>query len=324
MITRLNELHSLIIYIIFGYTLLLPLVLASLRFFNINGAVQRLHIYLVAFLTPPVAFVIYHTLLVKRCESGLPPLWSENTFHLLCTITEGMLIGFVPLLGLLSVIAVLRATAAVLMVRRLEKKAVTIENELSDFVYSLVIEKSKKLGMASPRVIFIRRDDFAAFTIGFIKPIIVINYDMVKFLTKREIEAVISHELVHVKNSDSLKNWILYFIRDVVILNPLSALLLRGYMTEKEVICDQKAAELVNQKPQEYASVLLKVWRSLADRQKESSALASNFTGSNDMERRVQALLDSSHGSTAISNGAVLFSGVILFLTTLFFLGLIC
>ncbi len=324
MIARLNELHSLIIYIVFGYTLLLPLVLASLRIFNITEAVQRLRIYLVAFLTPLAVFIIYHTLLVKRCESGLPPLWSESAFHLLCTVTEGMLIGFVPLLGLLSVIAVFKAAAAVLMARRLEKKAVSIESELSGFVNTLAIEKSKILGMTPPRVIFILRDDFAAFTIGFIRPIIVINYNMIKFLTEREIEAVISHELIHIKNSDSLKNWILHFIRDIVFLNPLSALLLRGYLTEKEVVCDQAAAELANQKPQEYAATLLKVWRSIADRQKVNPVLASNFTGSNGMERRIKALLDSAKGSTATSRVAALFSGIILFLTTLLFLGHIC
>lgn len=324
MTVSFHELHSLIIYIVFGYAILFPLVLASLRLLNINRAVQRMHIFLTAFLTPLAIFIIYHTILVKRCESGLPPLWAENAFHLLCIVTEGMLFVFVPLLGLLTAVAFFKALAAALMIKRLIKKAVPSENEFVKKVSILAAEKSKELGIAPPQVIFSRRDGYVAFTIGLIKPVIVINYNMIDFLSQREIEAIISHELIHVKNKDALKNWLLHFVRDIVILNPLSALLLKGYLIEKEVVCDQQAAELIGQKPHEYASTLLKVWRSIADRQEMDPAVASNFAGSSGMERRIKALLDSSQGNERASGTAVFIGGVIMFLVTLLVLGLVC
>ncbi len=324
MITRFSELHSLIIYVVFGYALLFPLVLASLRIFDISRPVQRLRIYLVAFLTPIIAFLLYHTILVKRCASGLGPLWSESAFHLLCVVSEGMLRFFLPLLGIFTVLAAFKAIAAVLMIKRLENKAVAVDSKTVEEIDTLVITKSQELGISPPRVIFSRRIGFAAFTTGFFRPVIVINAGIVGFLDKREMEAVISHELIHIGQSDTLKNWLLHLVRDITMLNPLSALLLRGYLLEKEVICDQKAAELANQTPGEYAATLLKVWRSIIDCDKPGLAVVTSYTGGSGMERRIEALLDSKHDGVKHSGFVAAFSGIFIFSVTLLFLGLIC
>ena len=324
MITKFSELHTLIIYIVFGYTLLLPLALISLRVFDIRRPVQRLRIYLLTFLTPIIAFILYHTVLVKRCASGLAPIWSESAFHMLCAVSEGMLRFFGPFLGLLTFFAVFKAFAAVLMVKRIEGKAVTADSEVSGTIETIVAEKSKQLGLIPPRVIFSRRDDTAAFTTGFIKPVIVINESLCGLLEHKEIEAVISHELIHIRQRDTIKNWLLYLVRDIALLNPLSSLLLKGYLLEKEVACDRKAALLADLKPQEYAAILLKVWRSILDRESTGLAIVSSFTGGSDMERRVEALLDR-NGEHVKKSGLVTFLiGFFLFAVTLLFLGLVC
>ncbi len=324
MIPGLSELHSLIIYIVFGYALLLPLALISLRIFDIRRPVQRLRIYLLAFLTPVAAFVLYHTVLVKRCASGMEPIWSESAFHLLCAVSEGMLRVFVPFLGILTAVAVFKVFAAVLMIKRLESKAVAVDSKFVEAVDAIVAEKSKELGLSSLRVIFSRRDDFAAFTTGFMKPVIVINESMCGFLEQREMEAVISHELIHIRQRDTLKNWLLNLIRDITLLNPLSSLLLKGYLLEKEVICDQKAAALAGQKPHEYAAILLKVWRSILDRQRPGLAVVSSFTGGSGMERRIEALLDRKQDQGKQSGLVAIFCSIFLFSLALLFLGLVC
>lgn len=324
MIIRLNELHSLIIYIVFGYAILLPLVLITLRIFDISGPVQRLRIYLVAFLTPVAAFVLYHTVLVKRCESGITPLWSESLFHLLCLVSDGMLIVFVPLFGVLTSLALLKAVASSLMIKRLEKRTVLVGQDQAKTINKIILNKSQELGLYPPRVLVVQRDDFAAFTTGFIKPVIVISYRIVRLLEERELEAVISHELVHIKHRDTLKNWLLHLVRDITLLNPLNILLLKGYLLEKEIICDQKAAELANQEPQEYAATLLKVWRSLIDRPGPKLAVISSFTGSNGMERRIEFLLKNSETGGKSSDYIAIFSSILLFSVTIIFLGIVC
>lgn len=319
-----KELHTLILYIIFGYTLLLPLLLISLRLFDITGPLQRLRLYLLAFLTPPAAFIVYHTALVKRCQSGLPPLWSEEAFHLLCIVSEGMLSAFLPLLGLLLLFGMLKAGGAVLMVKRLDRDALTINPATVDRITRISNDLSSTLKITPPRIIFSKREGFAAFTIGFLKPVMVINHKMPDLLDDREIEALLSHELIHILHRDTFKNWLLHLVRDLTFLNPLSALLLKGYLLEKEMLCDEKAAQLAGQSPKEYAAVLLKVWRSILEHRTPGFGMISSFTGRSGMERRVGALLQGKPNKNKLTALITTLLGITLFTLTLLFLGLVC
>ncbi len=320
-----SELHSLIVYIIFGYTLLLPLLLIGLRIFAIKSPLQRSRLYLLAFLTPPAAFILYHTVLVKRCQSGLSPLWSEGVFHLFCLLSETMLRAVIPLLVLLLVFSLLKAFAAQLMVKRLERDTLEINPDSTVLVKDILKNKSTSLGISPPRLLFSNRKGFSAFTTGFFKPVLVINSFMLELLDRREVEALISHELIHILHRDTFKNWLLHLIRDLTFLNPISSLLLKKYLLEKEVLCDLKAAKLAGQSPREYASVLLKVWRSILDQPKVCLGLNSSFTGRSGMERRVDSLLRGSKSDqNKLASSLSTLLGMTIFVTTLLILGLVC
>ena len=319
-----NELHSLILYIVFGYTILLPLTLLTLKLLGTSSSLQRLRIYLIAFLAPIAAFALYHTVLMKRCEENLPPLWGESAFHFLCAISEGMLRVFIPLLGILAAVALFKAAGAALLVKRLKGNVSSVNQADSDRLKTMIAEISDSAGITPPQLIFSNRDGFAAFTAGFIKPVIVINSKMVSLLNSREMEALISHELIHIRSRDTLKSWLLYLIRDIAILNPLSALLLKEYLVEKEVLCDGKAIELTGQNPKEYASLLLKVWKTILDNRPPAFAAASNFTGAGSMERRINALLQTESSNTKLSAFISTLAGFALFTVTLLLLGYVC
>jgi beta-lactamase regulating signal transducer with metallopeptidase domain len=324
MTASFNELHSLILYIVFGYTLLLPLTLLTLKLLGPLSSLQRLRIYLIAFLAPIAAFVLYHTVLVKRCEENLPPFWAENAFHFLCAVSEGMLRVFIPLLGILATVALFKAAAAALLVKRLKVNGSSVDQADSNRLKTMIAEKSDSAGITPPQLIFSNRDGFAAFTAGFIKPVIVINSKIVSLLNNREIEALISHELIHIRSRDTLKSWLLYLIRDIALLNPLSALLLKEYLVEKEVLCDQKAIELTGQNPKEYASLLLKVWKTILDNRPPAFAAVSSFTGAGGMERRINALLHTESSNTKLSAFISTLAGFALFTVTLLLLGYVC
>lgn len=324
MTAPLTEMHSLIIYIIFGYTLLLPLLLVSLRLFDITGPLQRSSLYLVAFLTPPAAFILYHTVLVKRCQAGLTPLWTDHALHLLCIVSEGMLHVFIPLLGLFLFFGLLKAGAAVIMIKRLEREEVKITTALNKLITTIVGEQSGTLGIAPPRFIISSREGFAAFTTGFLRPILVINRAMIDLLDKSELQALISHELIHIRQRDTLKNWLLHYVRDLTFLNPFSSIIFRGYLLEKEILCDQKAARLAGQSPRQYAALLLKVWRSIIDHRTPRLGALSSFTGKNNIERRVEALMKGEQKQNRFTTLLTTLLGILIFTTTLLFLGLVC
>lgn len=319
-----NEAHSLILYIIFGYTILLPLILVSMKLLRITDPLQRLRLYLVAFLTPPAAFVLYHSVLVKRCESGLTPVWAEGAFHFLCVVSENMLTLFLPLLGVMLIFAVIKAFVALIMTKRLEQNAPGIEKNIDEKIRTIVTDISRVINIAPPKIIFSSREDFAAFTTGFLKPVVVINHRLSSILSRSELEALIGHELIHVVQRDTVKSWLLHLLRDITLLNPLSALLLKGYLLEKEMICDKKAASIAGIPTKEYAALLLKVWRIVLDYNSPRVIPASSFTGYWGMERRVGALLNNNQETHSHSKLPATFLSIAIFASTIVFLGLVC
>jgi beta-lactamase regulating signal transducer with metallopeptidase domain len=326
MTTPWNELHSLILYIVFGYTLLLPLVLVILKIFRITSPLQRLRLYLLAFLTPFASFILYHTLLAKRCEAGLPPVWAENTFHLLCIVSEGMLLAALPLAGLLLFLGTLKAAAAVLMIKRLERERHPVETVTVNRVTDALDKLCSSLQLKVPRVIFSGKDGIAAFTTGFYKPVLVVNSNLARILNEQELNVLLSHELIHIQNRDTVKSWLLHLLRDLSFINPLSNMLLKHYLLEKEALCDQKAARLVNQTPLDYAAALIKIWRSVLNNHRSPVfGLVSAFYGrGSGLERRVGALIQDQRGEGSLPSLATLLLGTFLFVTTMLFLGLVC
>lgn len=325
MITPWNELHSLIIYIVFGYSLLFPLVLVCLKFFRINSPLQRLRLYLVAFLTPPASFILYHTILTKRCEAGLPPIWEEGAFHILCVISEGMLRAVLPLTGMLLILGILKAVTAVLMIRRLDSEALTVSADDYTRITKTLYNLCAKLHVTPPRLIFSGRDNFAAFTTGLLTPVLIINHKIAETLNEQELYVLLSHELMHIVHRDTLKHWLLHLVRDLTFINPLSNILLKKYLLEKEIICDQRAAQLLGQPAKDYAATLIKIWRLILDNRSPLHAYGSAFAGDgNGLEHRVGALLQSRQEENMLPSLLTFIVGAVIFATTLLFLGLIC
>ncbi len=325
MINPWNEMHSLIIYILFGYSLLLPLVLICLKIFRITSPLQRLRLYLIAFLTPPSSFILYHTILTKRCEAGLPPIWAEGAFHILCVISAGMLRAVLPLTGLFLILGMLKAAAAVLMIRRLDSEALTVSAEGYARVTKTLFNLCAKLHITPPRLIFSGRDNFAAFTTGLLTPVLVINHKIADTLNDQELQVLLSHELMHIVHRDTLKHWLLYLVRDLTFINPFSGILLKKYLLEKETICDQRAARLLKQPAKDYAATLIKIWRLILDSRSPRYAFGSAFAGDgNGLEYRVSALLQSRQEKNMLPSLLTIIVGAVIFATTLLFLGLIC
>lgn len=80
-------------------------------------------------------------------------------------------------------------------------------------------------------------------TTGFLKPVILIPVALMNQLTTSEIEAIILHELAHIKRNDYLKNIITQIILSLLYFNPFARLL--GNMSQAE--CEKSADKWVTQ-----------------------------------------------------------------------------
>lgn len=80
--------------------------------------------------------------------------------------------------------------------------------------------------------------------IGYIKPIILLPIGLCSHLSAQEIEAIIAHELAHVKRNDYLVNLAQSLLEVIYFFNPAILLLSKIIRDERENCCDEFASEI--------------------------------------------------------------------------------
>ncbi|MDB5003166.1 MAG: hypothetical protein JWQ34_1391 [Mucilaginibacter sp.] len=93
---------------------------------------------------------------------------------------------------------------------------------------------------------------------GFIKPIILLPVSITCHLTTDEIEAILLHELAHIKRNDYLLNFIQQVIGILLFFNPFARLIAKTINEERENCCDDMVVRVTGS-PFIYAQALLKL-----------------------------------------------------------------
>lgn len=94
-------------------------------------------------------------------------------------------------------------------------------------------------------------------TFGFWKPVILLPVALVNQLSIEQTEALIIHELTHIKSNDFLFNWLLIFAESLFFFNPFIHIISAKIKIEREKNCDLKVLQF-NYSPILYAETLLK------------------------------------------------------------------
>lgn len=84
---------------------------------------------------------------------------------------------------------------------------------------------------------------FSPFTAGFINPVIIFPIAMLNRLSPEQVEAILLHELAHIKRNDYLLNIIQKIIEAVLFFNPFVWLLATDLRKEREFACDDLVME---------------------------------------------------------------------------------
>ncbi len=93
---------------------------------------------------------------------------------------------------------------------------------------------------------------------GFIKPVILLPLSITCYLNTEEIEAILLHELAHIKRNDYLLNFIQQVIGIVLFFNPFARLVNKIINEERENCCDDIVVHVTGS-PFIYAQALLKL-----------------------------------------------------------------
>ena len=121
------------------------------------------------------------------------------------------------------------------------------------------VDLARQLGAPRPRVLVCVYGRPLALTSGLVRPTLLLSTWMVERLDRRELEAVLAHELGHAARHDYLMVWLATVLRDAFLYLPTSWGAYRQLQREKEPACDDLAIG-ATRRPLALASALAKVW----------------------------------------------------------------
>ncbi len=116
-------------------------------------------------------------------------------------------------------------------------------------------------------------------TFGFFKPIILLPFSLYNNISAEETEAIIVHELCHIKNKDYLLNIALLLLEIFYFFNPFIKIITGKIKLEREKACD---VEVIQQQynPVLYAELLIKLVKQKHKKQYFEMAATNAFHGS--------------------------------------------
>ncbi|MEJ7767900.1 MAG: M56 family metallopeptidase [Chitinophagaceae bacterium] len=121
-----------------------------------------------------------------------------------------------------------------------------------------VKELADQLGIRRKVSVWVSEHIDTPMIIGFLKPTILIPIASINQLTVRQLEAVLLHELAHIKRNDYVVNLFIATVEIIFFFNPFSRLLIESVKQEREKSCDDWVIQF-RFDPYQYASALLQL-----------------------------------------------------------------
>ncbi len=131
--------------------------------------------------------------------------------------------------------------------------------EKAPYYHRLFVQKiGSHLGICRKVKIYISQLVKSPVTIGYLKPIILLPLAALNNLSVQQVEAILLHELSHIKRYDYLVNLLLTLIHVILYFNPFVKLFLKKAELERENCCDEMVLQFEYDKIS-YASALLQL-----------------------------------------------------------------
>ena len=122
-------------------------------------------------------------------------------------------------------------------------------------------EIALRLGIQKKVQIFLSDIADSPMTIGFLKYIILIPLATINNLSTQQVEAILLHELAHIKRNDYLLNLMMSAVEMLFFFNPFSRLFINVIKKERENSCDDLVMQF-NYDPHIYVMALLSLEKS--------------------------------------------------------------
>lgn len=157
----------------------------------------------------------------------------------------------------------------------------------SAYTYRLFVKRiGQHLGIKKPVQLYLSELVQSPLTIGFFKPMILLPVAALNSLTTQQVEAILLHELSHIRRYDYLVNILVAVINTVLYFNPFVKRFMKAIEAERENCCDEMVLQFEYDKLS-YASALLALEKQAA--QHQLLAIAAN--GKNSLLHRIERIV---------------------------------
>lgn len=152
--------------------------------------------------------------------------------------------------------------------------------------YRLFVQKAAaQIGIKKKVWVYVSDMVKSPVTFGYLKPIILLPVAVLNHLSVAQVEAVLLHELSHIKRYDYLVNLVISCIHTLLYFNPFVKLFIRNIESEREHCCDELVLQFGYDKVG-YASALLTL-----EKASQQPVLAIAATGKNHLLNRVEKII---------------------------------
>jgi bla regulator protein BlaR1 len=205
---------------------------------------------------------IYNWLAVKPDKLSAMPLMLELPVNISQLSDQSIryyysIEGYLPYITLLYMLGLLFNTSRLILARKIINIIrqtmsidVMFQQQLNRFTAILNITTKVKIGLS-------QMVDVPCM-IGYFKPVILLPFTLSTYLSAEEIEAILLHELAHIKRNDYLVNLLQQVIGILLFFNPCMLLINKIINEERENCCDDLVVD-ATANPMVYAKALFKL-----------------------------------------------------------------
>ena len=164
-----------------------------------------------------------------------------------------------------------------------------IDEQWKQFIANI----SEKLNIRNTIDIYVSELINSPLTIGFVKPVILVPIASINHLSVSQLEAVLLHELAHIKRYDYILNIFISVIETSLFFNPFTQLISKNIKAERENSCDDWVLQF-QYNPAMYAEALLQLAYLSGNPPLSATSLSMNAAKQNgDLLSRVKRMIGS-------------------------------